>query len=278
MKNYLLTGSTGFVGRNIAKNLLKNDVSLSVVVRKKNKHKLNEFPSLKNVFYTDNLFLESKDWWKEVCQNIDVVIHAAWYTQHDDYLDSLFNLECLSGSLNLSLGAIEANIRKFIGIGTCFEYAPSIDPLTVESSLGPFTLYGAAKTSLYLTLTKLFKNNSIPFAWARLFYLHGEGEDPNKLTSVIRRKLELNKKIEILSGEEIRDYLDVKIAGRMIATLALSEQVGAVNICSGLPVSIKELSLNIASEQGKKHLIDILASNNEKTNTSKIVGVPNIVS
>jgi nucleoside-diphosphate-sugar epimerase len=84
MKNYLLTGSTGFVGRNILVNLLKKNISLSVVVRKKNQHKLNEFPSIKNVFYTDNLFLESKDWWRKVCQNIDVVIHAAWYTQHDD--------------------------------------------------------------------------------------------------------------------------------------------------------------------------------------------------
>ncbi len=193
-------------------------------------------------------------------------------------MDSPFNLECLNGSLNLSLGAVEANIQKFIGIGTCFEYAPSMDPLTVNSSLGPFSLYGAAKASLYLTLSKFFENNSIPFAWARLFYLHGDGEDQSKLTSIIRRNLELNKKVEIVSGEEIRDYLDVKIAGEMIAHLAMSEQVGAVNICSGLPVSIKELSLKIASELDKKYLIEILASNNKKTNTSKIVGVPNVES
>ncbi len=276
MKNYLLTGSTGFVGKKITQNLLEKGISLNVVTRRSNSSSLNEFPGIKNIFFTDNLFLESKDWWREVCEDIDVVIHAAWYTNHEDYLHSPRNLECLNGSINLAIGAAEANIKKFIGIGTCFEYAPSVDPLTVESYLKPFTLYGAAKAGLYLTLSKFFEDKSLPFAWARLFYLYGDGENKSKLTSFIRQNLEDNKKVKILNGREIRDYMDVAIAGRIISTLALSEQVGVFNVCSGNPVTIKEHSLKIASELGKAHLIEFLDSSDVNLNMSCILGVPNV--
>jgi len=60
-----------------------------------------------------------------------------------------------------------------------------------------------------VTTTDLFAE-----AWCRLFYLHGEGEDARRLVPYLRAKLIAGEPAELTSGKQIRDYLDVRDAGR----------------------------------------------------------------
>ena len=44
------------------------------------------------------------------------------------------------------------------------------------------------------------------------------------------------------SGEQLRDYLPVFKAAEFLVSLALAEKdIGIVNVCSGVPISIREL-------------------------------------
>ena len=76
-KRVLLTGATGFVGRQILVALCKADVDLLLVVRDGSESRL-PLPCCGYRIHED-LFKESADWWAAVCQSVDVVIHAAWY-------------------------------------------------------------------------------------------------------------------------------------------------------------------------------------------------------
>lgn len=274
-KKILITGATGFVGRQICKALADKNVDLRCVVRKGKENHLTDFPNVELVS-TSDLFAEKTDWWINQCSGIDTVIHAAWYTEPGKYLQSELNSHCLQGSLNLAEGAIKACVRRFVGLGTCFEYDLSAGLLSIDTPLKPTTPYAGAKASLYLGLDHWLQMHSVEFAWCRLFYLYGEGEDSRRLVPYLRSKLENGEPAELTSGNQIRDFLDVADAGRMIADLVVSDQTGPVNICSGTPITVRQLALQIADEYGRPDLLIFGARTDNLIDPLCVIGIPNI--
>lgn len=274
MTRVLLTGASGFVGRQITGSLIKLGVDVVPVLRLKNaKHFLEEF-SIKEFLLTEDVFAEDELWFSQALKDVDVVIHAAWYVEPGKYLESEKNIHCLTGSINLASAAIKAGVKRFIGIGTCFEYALTENSaLTIASPLQPETLYAASKASLYLILNNLFKEKNVEFAWCRLFYLHGEGEDSRRLAPYIKRHLEINRPIRISNGDKIRDYLNVEIAGKEIVEIALSSYIGCANICSGQPISIREFVYSFMSDIADHSLVTFVNNDDTRLEPDYIVGV-----
>jgi nucleoside-diphosphate-sugar epimerase len=157
--------------------------------------------------------------------------------------------------LRLARGAAQAKIRRFIGIGTCFEYDLSAGHLSIQTALRPTTPYAEAKAAAFTQLSQLLPQQGIEFAWCRLFYLYGERENERRLVPYLRSKLMAGEHAELSSGEQIRDYLDVRDAGRMIVEAALGTAQGPVNICSGVAVTIRQLAEQIADEYGRRDLL-----------------------
>lgn len=273
----LVTGASGFVGKQITKFLSRQDIEIVLVLRSKATSLLESYPNISSIIYTKNIFNENSDWWEEQCKGVDIIIHAAWYAEPGIYLQSLKNIDCLIGSLNIAKGAAAANVKRFIGIGTCFEYKLNNIPLSIDSPKNPLTIYAATKLSLYYSLSKLFEEQGIEFSWCRLFYLYGEGEDDRRFLPYLKEKLKNNEIAELTSGKQVRDYLDIKDAGKLIANVALSSQIGQVNICSGIPITIREFAEKIADEFGKKDLLKFGARRDNLIDPDFVVGIPNII-
>ena len=137
-KKILLTGATGFVGRQILNNLLDKNVILKVIIRGDKDIFLQDKKNLNiEVINTKDLFKEDAEWWTEQCRDVDTIIHTAWYVEPGKYLNSEKNLDCLMGSLQLIKGAINAEIKRFVGIGTCFEYDLNNGDLSINTPLKP---------------------------------------------------------------------------------------------------------------------------------------------
>ncbi len=250
MRTILLTGGTGFVGKQILSRLLLLNCRIRMVVRKP----VNVPPQVDLVIVED-LFSLPEDQLNAICAGVDTIIHAAWYAVPGKYLTSDENLACLSGSLRLARASLNAGVRRFVGVGTCFEYDLSTGFLRTNSPIAPATLYGACKASAFLTLAKLAEREGQSFAWCRLFYLYGEGEDPRRLAPYIRSQLSQGLPAELTCGNQIRDYLDVNEAGKMIADVAISGVDGPLNICSGKPITVADLARRIADEYGRRDLL-----------------------
>ncbi len=251
----LLSGSTGFVGRQILKSLEKSGIPVRLVVREGKQHCLSGYNNIESILTTEDLFAVKYQWWEAACKNIVTVIHAAWYAEPGQYLQSPKNLDCLAGTLQLAKGAARAGVKKIVGVGTCFEYDLSGGMLSVETPLLPVTPYASAKAAAFIALSQWLPAQGVEFAWCRLFYLYGEGEDKRRLVPYIRAKLEAGEPAELTSGNQIRDFLDVADAGGMIADVALGGQQGAVNICSGTSITIRHLAEQIADEFGRRDLL-----------------------
>ena len=251
----LLTGATGFVGRQILKALSECDIKVRVVIRQGTQSRLVNLEAIESIVTTADLFGENSVWWATTCKDIDIVIHAAWYAEPGQYLQSAKNLDCLTGTLQLAKGAVQSKVRRFIGIGTCFEYDLTQGMLSVQTPLRPLTPYAAAKAGAFMALSQWLPLQVIEFAWCRLFYLYGEGEDKRRLVPYLRAQFNAGEPAELTGGKQIRDFLDVSVAGRMIAETALSEKQGAVNICSGIPITVRQLAEQIADEYGRRDLL-----------------------
>lgn len=268
----LLTGATGFVGRQTLKALIERGTRVRLVVREDKQDQFNDQDGIEGVLTTKDMFAENTGWWAEACEGIHTVIHVAWYAEPGKYLQSAKNIECLSGTLQLAKGAVEAGVRRFVGIGTCFEYDLSGGTLSTDTPLRPLTPYAGAKAAAFMALSQYLPEQGLEFAWCRLFYLYGEGEDQRRLVPYLRAKLAAGEVADLTSGTQIRDFLDVYEAGQMLSDVSLGSHQGPINICSGVPVTVRQLAEQIADEYDRRDLLNFGAREDNFTDPPCVVG------
>lgn len=271
---FLLTGASGFVGYQVLTQLLKKNLKIHLVLRRGTEYAFANNPKIEKIILTEDIFKEDIDWWSDVCAGVETVIHCAWYAEHGKYLDSSKNYDCLAGTTSLAGGAILSGVKRFIGVGTCFEYdLEVVEKLRSDSAIKPLTIYAASKAATNLALSQIFRQAKVEFLWCRLFYLYGNGENPQRLYSYVKNKIQNNEFVDLTEGSQIRDYLDVEIAGKIIVEYALSDVVGDVNVCSGIPLSVKEFTENIAAEFGRVNLLRFGVRKNNLYDPPYVVGV-----
>ena len=275
----LLIGAAGFVGRQVLRALVESGCKVRAVVRH-DAQSANDAPAalapaaaIESVVTTADLWSENAAWYAQTCRGVDTVIHAAWYAEPGLYLQSPKNTDCAQGTLRLALGAAAAGVRRFAGIGTFFEYDTSAGTLRTTTPLRPHTPYGAAKVATFRALSELLPPEGVEFVWCRLFYLHGEGEDPRRLMPVLRSKLSAGEPVDLGSGTQVRDYLDIRDAARLIVEAALGTTKGPVNICSERAVTIRQIAEAIADEYGRRDLLRFGARPDNPADPPCIVGV-----
>jgi nucleoside-diphosphate-sugar epimerase len=268
---YLITGANGFVGKHIVKKIIDSGYHVKAVIRAG-----ADISNFKNINITiiesKDIYEESEDWWRSVLCGVHIVIHGAWYVNPSDYLTSTKNIDALIGTVKIAKICKELSIKKFIGIGTCFEYQESSEDLKFNSILDPKTLYAATKVSAFYILRNLFAGTYTEFLWCRLFYLYGEGEKQQRLVPYINANLADDKYVVLNSANHIKDYMDVEHAANDIVVASLEEAVGAINICSGVGISIYDLAISIAEKVNKLHLIKISSSDKKNSNLQRMVG------
>ncbi|CUH87151.1 dTDP-glucose 4,6-dehydratase [Phaeobacter sp. CECT 5382] len=272
MKRVLLTGATGFVGLPTARALLDAGCEVICTLRPGTLDKLEGIAV--ETLECDDIFAQSADWWAKACQGVDTVIHLAWYAEPGKYLPSEKNLDCLAGTLALAKGAAQAGVRRFVGVGTCFEYDLSDGHLSVDNTaIAPLTPYAAAKAATNTMLQSWFRQQGISYLWARLFYLYGAREDARRLVPYLHAQMQAGQPADLTSGTAVRDYMDVDDAAKLLVQEALGDRVGATNICSGQGVTIRELAEQIADQYDRRDLLNFGARPDNLTDPPIVVGL-----
>jgi nucleoside-diphosphate-sugar epimerase len=251
----LVTGAAGFVGSRVTRALAAAELDVHAVVRGE------PGPRLEGVA---GIGLERCDISDPaaVAGLVDRVepelcIHCAWIATPGVYLTSPENTthERIAGDLAEAL--VAHGCARIVGVGTCFEYAPSDAPIRETSPLGATTPYARAKLAALDRMQDACAGSATTLAWARLFYLYGPGEDPRRLVPSVVLALLEGRPARTTPGEQLRDFLHVDdVAGALVA-IGRSEVAGAVNVASGRPVAVRELVETLGVLTGRPELVEL---------------------
>lgn len=187
----------------------------------------------------------------------DTLVMLAWKTTNGLFWHSSENFAWAAASIDLARRFADVGGRRIVGIGTCAEYDPPPVGACVPgvTAIAPRTTYGCAKAAVGWALEGLRIGGFCSTAWARLFHLFGPDEAEERLVPSIIRACAAGRPIELRYPGSVRDYLAVDACGRFLADLVVGEVEGAVNVCSGVPVTIEAIARRISSLTGSSSAI-----------------------
>jgi nucleoside-diphosphate-sugar epimerase len=232
----LLTGATGFIGSNVARELVRRGHEVVVSVRPgSDRRRIRDLEG--------RLTIQEGD---AVPADGDTVIHLAWIATPGAYLESPENRSCLEASRRLLARAA----GRAIVAGSCFEFDTRLGRLSEDSPVRPTTLYARSKDELRQEVER--RPDSV---WVRLFYQYGPGEHPQRFVPSVIRSLLRGQETKLSPGEQRRDYLHVSDVAAAVVAIAESRLTGCVNVGSGDAVSVKELATTIGDLVGRADLL-----------------------
>ena len=233
-----VTGASGFIGRHVLTELLRHDIKTVAVTRDVARlHGLNKSVRIVEM----DIARPAPDCF-ELMGQPDVLIHLAWDGLPN--YKSLHHFETeLPRQYHFLKAMVEAGLPSLSVTGTCFEYGMQSGPLSEDILTKPNNPYGYAKDTLRQQLEFLKSTKPFKLTWARLFYMHGEGQPNTSLYPKLKEAVLRGDKVFNMSGgEQLRDYLPVEEVARQIVQLAIAQRdIGAINICSGKPISVLRL-------------------------------------
>lgn len=247
--NVLVTGVTGFVGRHLVAALLARGCAVRAVAR--HTDTAASMPWINDVeFVAADIHAADLDI-AALTDGIDVLAHLAWPGLPN--YRALFHFEHnLMADYRFIKGAVEAGVKQVLVTGTCFEYGMQSGPLSESTAPQPSNPYGLAKHSLHLFLQNLAQEHPFTLQWARLFYLHGEGQNPNSLLAALDRAIDSgDTSFNMSGGEQLRDFLPIASAADYLAAIIHQRDFnGVINCASGQAVSVRTLVEQRLRERG----------------------------
>ncbi len=188
----------------------------------------------------------------------DALIHLAWGGL-PNYASPHHVEQELPAHERLLARLIEQGLANLVVAGTCFEYGMQSGALAETADAAPANAYAIAKDALRRRLQTLRRGRPFLLTWARLFYLHGDGQAASALLPQLQRALDAGATTFPMSGgEQLRDYLPVEEAADDLVRLALARRDnGVVNICSGRPISVRALVEGWLAAHGRSIALDL---------------------
>jgi UDP-glucose 4-epimerase len=236
MTKILVTGSNGFIGRQVIKRLNKSEViSDSINTKRINLQNLEEVMKL---------------------NRSDIVIHLGGKTQKElDWNDYFINN--VIGTLNILEYCIRKNVKKIIFVSTYVYGNPKYSPVDEKHVINPHNTYTKSK---YLAekLCELYsKNFDLNVTILRPFNIFGKTLPNGFLISNLLKSVKTDEKITIVNKNSKRDFLFVDDFVDVILNIKDYDfKFEIFNIGSGISYSFNEIIKKIEKITSKKINLD----------------------
>jgi len=245
-KKILITGITGFIGRHLSEELIKQGYEVSGLIRyvsDRNKFELPKVP----LYFGDIL---DYNYLREALKDIrpDIVIHLAMqssveYSFRNPYEE--YRVGFL-GTSNIAQAAMEVvpELEKFIFASSVEVYGNQKSfPIKEDAILKPASPYGVAKVSAEYLLRYLYESHNFPYMAFRSTNTYGRKFNCNFIVEhVISQMLKGTNRILLGNPNPIRDYLFVDDEVDAYIKLIQTNTFGGVfNTGTGRSITVKEL-------------------------------------
>jgi len=205
----LITGVTGFIGQNLVKKLLENEIEVHAIVRKKS--------DVSSVDTRVKLFYYNKDVEKLIeytkNENFDGVVHLAslFLATHSlDDISRLVNSNVTFG-VHLLEAAKSSNIKWFINTGTFWQHYNN-------EEYNPVNLYAATKEAFEVMSKYYVETSDVIFTTLKLNDTFGPNDTRNKVFNFWNKISETGETLKMSAGEQ---YIDISYIKDVIEAYSL---------------------------------------------------------
>lgn len=241
----VVTGGTGFIGRYVIGYLVEQGHDVLCVGRSA------PIESSLVTFIKFDLLNDYDYTWIFEYQPSHL-LHLAWYAEHGKFWTSLLNLDWCQATIRLIDAFCKSGGKRVVVAGSCAEYDWSYGYCTEAiTPANPATLYGIAKDSARRMSSEICRLSDVSFAWSRVFFPFGLGENSNRLIPSVTHALLGNIEPFSISIQQWRDLLPVEVVADALVFLLNQNDSGSFNVCSGRPTQLCEIIKQIALIVGK---------------------------
>jgi nucleoside-diphosphate-sugar epimerase len=250
MRPVLVTGATGFIGRNVVQALVR--AGRRVVALTRSSSSLPDGATR----------LVATDWTESGLRqcladtDFGAVVHLAAYGVAPSARDAN-EMRRVNIDLPMALVAITAE-HKAVAVmaGSCAEYAaPTTEvPIEVTAPLEAIKLYGKSKSEGGSGAISVATALGVPLRYLRLFNVYGPGEPAHRLLPSLIAAASSGTRADLSAGLQVRDWIhvdDVVQAMKTSLDALLSGRctgVRTLNVCTSIGTSVRDFATMAAGQ------------------------------
>jgi UDP-glucose 4-epimerase len=287
-RNVLVTGGAGFIGNEVARQLIAGGAKVTVVDNFRNgkRENLADIPGL-DVQAVD---IRDQDRMAALLKGKDLVLHLACLGVRHSIHAPLENHEVnATATLNLLEASRQLGVGRFVTVSSSEIYGTArTAPMTEDHPQYPMTVYGAAKLAGERYTDAYWKTYKYPTTVVRPFNAfgprsHHEGDSGEVIPKFMLRAMAGKPLVIHGDGSQTRDFTFVADTARgIIAAGTLDSTIGeTINLGNGREVTVKELAeliartlpgRNIAVEYGPPRPGDVLRLIADSSKAQRLIG------
>lgn len=238
----LISGASGFLGKHVLKQLALTEHDVFLVVRsRENAFAINREYSKFTIYEYDYRKIDSEF---PSIGNFDVFLNLAW-SNLDDFQSSDHLIFELPAQKEFIMQIISRGVKSIVSVGTCLEYSKLQGELREDSPCGTEIPYAMAKNQLRDFLSIQSEHKKFNFTWVRLFYFYGPGQPERTLFGQMSSAVQQQQQMfdTLTNGLQKLDYMHVEdVAKSLVQILFTGKAHGELNICSGLPRTLRDIA------------------------------------
>ena len=265
-KKILITGATGFIGKNLLPSFSSDHYEVRLLTRNP-----SNLPSdVRDLSLTGDLS-DTGSYIRDIADfNPDICIYLAWEGIPDFSFDMCW--KNLGNSIEFFQTLFKhTDCSKIIVSGSCFEYNKESGVCKESDHCAADSDFAWAKHSLYSFLNYECLKDQKELIWFRIFFVYGPGQREKSLVPFIINSFELNEKVLLKSPFNSQDFIYIQDVVDAIKNSVDKEiESGIYNLGTGLGVNVYSICKIAASILDTGHLLpDVENEQKDKTLTSQ---------
>jgi nucleoside-diphosphate-sugar epimerase len=227
MKRILVTGASGFIGLEVARQLSASGLRPRLLVRRPLRGAL--LAPMEAEFVQGDL--KSPESLERAVQGIDTIFHLGARATFESY--TVLKPTIVTGSITLMEAALRAGVQHFIYAGSVFVYDSQHNPIDDKTPATSNLGYGKAKRETEEKLKTLAETSGLGFASIRLPHVYGAGD-------LIFAQIRSGKAIFPGTGNNLYSHLHIEDAARILIRVGEKKWTGITPVADEEPATWNE--------------------------------------
>jgi len=138
--------------------------------------------------------------------------------------------------------------RRFVGAGSCAEYAAADDRCVEDTTpIQPASLYGQCKAAFWMGTQAYARHYGFSAAWGRVFLPYGPGDASGRLIPSLLAALTASRLISVTDGSQVRDFVyATDVADLLVRLVERPDAAGVYNVGTGHGTSVRQVIERVA--------------------------------